>query len=102
MKLRKDLFGQPLANYDTFVNNLLNQVNTNMVAWNIPAPIVAVILALLTTWNLKWAASKNKTAATSGDRTATRNARKALTAYLRPFIQTFIMRNANITDANII
>src|SRR5260221_623932 len=102
MKKRKDPLSGPLDKYDTFVNNLHGQVNTNMVLWNIPAVIVAAILALLTPWNTKYAISKVNATATSADREATGLARKALTKYLRPFVMTLIMRNANMNDADII
>jgi hypothetical protein len=62
---------------------------------------VAAILALLTPWSTAWAVSKNKNTATSADREATQLARRNLTAYLRPFVQTLIMRNANMTDDDI-
>jgi hypothetical protein len=102
MKKRKDPLSGELSEYDTFVNNLYDQVNANLIPWNIPAAVAAAILALLTIWNAKWAVSKVKATATSGDRTATQTARKNLTAYLRPFVQTLIMRNANMSDEDII
>jgi hypothetical protein len=101
MKKRKDPFKGKLADYDTLVNNLHDKVNTNMVLWNIPAAIVAAILALLTPWNMAWAISSVKASATSTDRKKTNLARAALSKYLRPFVQTFIMRNDNMSDADI-
>ncbi|MFI5219660.1 MAG: hypothetical protein ACHQNT_09235 [Bacteroidia bacterium] len=102
MTTKKDVFNSGNAEYDTFVNGLYNQVNTNHVAWGIAPAIVAAILALLTPWNTLWAISKNKTTSNSADRENTRLAREALTAYLRPFVQVSIYRNTSMTDADII
>jgi hypothetical protein len=102
MKKKKDVFKKSNADYDTFVNQLYDAVNTNHIAWGIDPLIVAAILALLTPWSTFWAISKKKSASTSADKTNTRLARKALTAYLRPFVQTWIYRNTSMTDADII
>jgi hypothetical protein len=102
MRKKKDPFTKPNGAYDTFVNQLYNQVNTNHVAWNILPATVAAILALLTPWNTLWPISKQKTTSTSTDRANTRLARKLLTAYLRPFVQASIYRNISMTDADII
>lgn len=102
MKKRKDPFWGKNADYDTFVNQLYNAVNTNHVAWGITPAVVAAILALLTPWSAAWLISKQKTTSTSGDRKITLLAKKALTVYLRPFVQISIYRNTLMTDADIV
>ena len=102
MKKRKDVFKIGNGTYNTFVNQLYSQVNTNNVAWGILPAVVAAILDLLTPWNTLWAISQWKSTSTSTDRANTREARFALTAYLRPFVQTAIYRNPLMSDADII
>jgi hypothetical protein len=102
MRERKDILNGKLPQYDTFVNRLYSKATANQAAWNIPASSLAAYLPLLNKWNLKWSVSKLKTKASSVDRTATTSARKNLTKFLRPFIQVHIMRNSELSDADIL
>jgi hypothetical protein len=102
MRKRKDVLNGKLAIYDTFVNNLYDKANANHLAWNIPATVIAAILALLGEWNARWAISKVKSDAKTGDRKATATARSNLTKYLRPFVLVYIMHNENLADDDIV
>jgi hypothetical protein len=99
---RKDILNGKLAEYDTFVNNLYSKCNANMVTWNMPAAQMSDFLSLLNKWNAKWTISKMQNNALAKDRKATNIARKNLTKFLRPFVQVYVMRNANLTDADIV
>ena len=102
MKKRKDPFNAANAPYNITVNQLYNAVNANAVAWGIDPAIVAAILAVLTPWNTFYAISKERSTSTATDRENTAQARKALNDVLRPFVQSFIYRNALMTNADII
>jgi hypothetical protein len=99
---RKDPFSQGNAGYHTFINQVYNAVNANAVAWGIDPAVVAAFLLVLTPFNTAWAVSKEKSTATKGDRQTTRNARKALNAFARPFVQKEIFLNTTMTDTDVI
>jgi len=102
MRERKDILNGKLPVYDKFVNGLYSKANVNQVAWDIPASSLSAYLPLLNKWNQKWSVSKYKKKASTVDRAATTTARKNLTKFLRPFIQVHIMRNSELSDADII
>ncbi len=101
MRKRKDPFNQAAAGYATFINQLYNAVFANAVAWGIPAPVVAALLALLTPFNTAWAVSKEKSTATAVNRATTKGARGALNFFARTFVQKWIYLNEAMTDADI-
>jgi hypothetical protein len=101
-KKRKDPFGQKIAGYDTFINQLYNTVFANLVAWGIPAPVVAAFLAVLTPFNTSYAISKESSTATRVNRAATRGNRGIVNVFGRKFVKQWIYNNALMTDADII
>jgi hypothetical protein len=100
-KKRKDPFTMGNDAYATFINQCYTAANANALAWGIPAPELAALLAVLTPFNTAWAISKNKTTATTVDRQTTKTARTALTSVGRLFVQKWILLNTLMTDADI-
>jgi hypothetical protein len=101
MAKRKDPFGKSYEVFDTLVNNLYEKVKANQVIWKIKSTSVSAIFPLLNDWNNKWKISRQEAISTTVDRKATLSARKALTKYLRPFVQKWIHYNKAMSKANI-
>jgi len=88
--------------YNTSVNILIAQVILQATAWAIPTTVITAVTKLLATWNSMWAIASNRKNRTTVDVENKKAARKALTAYLRPFIKTYIYDNSLLTSADII
>jgi len=97
----KDLIPTNDPKYNSFVNILIAKVTAKATDWAIPLAVITALAGLLTKWNSMWAIASDKKNRSSVDVTNKKAARKALTTYLRPFIQTYIYDNSLLTSADI-
>ena len=91
------------ARYSAFRDwevNFLSLSNANKVAWVIDNAYLTALNASQLIWAAAWLIVSSGNC-TSAQRTACRTAKKNYLALLRPFIQSFIMYNTNISDAQI-
>lgn len=89
------------AEFDSFQQNLVSQVTTNMVLWNITAAALGVLTPLQTAWAAAWLVAKIKVNRSPAVIAAKRQARTAYEAALRNFIQASIYRNTSMNDGDI-
>ena len=89
------------SDFDSFQINLVNQVTTNMVLWNINAALLAILVTLQTAWTAAWLVAKVKVNRSPAVIAAKRQTRTAYEAEMRNFIQTNIYRNPAMTDGDI-
>jgi hypothetical protein len=89
------------AEFDSFQQNLVSQVTTNMVLWNITAVALGVLTPLQTAWDAAWLVAKIKVNRSPAVIAAKRQARSAYEAALRNFIQASIYRNTAMNDGDI-
>ena len=99
---QKDLIPAKESEYNDFVINLFEVINTNATDWKILPAEITPSTPLLLKWKDCWAISSNRNAASPVDTENKNAARKELTGFTRPFIQKNIYLNGNMTDADIL
>ncbi len=87
--------------FNSFQNNLVGQVTTNMVAWNINPAALAVLAPLQAAWLAAWAVAENKVNRSPAAVSLKNQTRRVYEAALRNFIQTNIYRNLTMTIGDV-
>lgn len=99
--MKKDTVPAPDAEFDSFQQNLVSQVTTNMVVWNITPVMMAILTPLQMAWAAAWLVAKVKVNRSPAVVAAKNQARRTYEAALRNFIQANIYRNISMTDGDI-
>ena len=88
--------------FDLFMTYLYQILNKNALKWKIDATELAAAVPLLTAWKTYWAICMNQNTITTVDTQNKNEAKAALEAFTRPFIQKYIYLNKNMTATDII
>ena len=96
---KKDVVPNKDADFDNFQSNIIGLCTTNQVAWGIVLAALNILTPYQTTWVAAYLLCKNKKSVTSAQRTAKNDAKKALIAKLRTFIQTQVQYNSTMTNS---
>jgi len=99
--MKKDYIPAKDNEFDSFQSNLMSQVTTNSVLWNIIVAALTALNPLQMAWAAAWLVAKVKVNRSPAVIAAKKQSRKAYEAALRTFIQTNIYRNPSMTDGDI-
>lgn len=98
----KDILPGKDAEFDILQQGLLHAITENATTWNIPSTEIMPLTSLQTAWAAAWQIARNKQNCSTAQRERKNEARKAYKKVLRPFIQRWIFRNANMDEAAIL
>ncbi len=96
-----DVIPKKDTDFETFQSVFYAAVNTNQVAWGLPAADITSMGIQQGFWAAAWLIAKDKQNCTSAQRKAKDLARADYEALIRPFIQKWIYRNPLMDDAEV-
>jgi hypothetical protein len=99
--MRKDYIPVKDTEFDAFQLNLVNQVTTNAMVWNILLTALTALAPLQAAWTAAWLVAQVKVNRSPAVIAAKRQTRTTYEAALRNFIQANIYHNTTMNDGDI-
>lgn len=97
---QQDLIPRKDGEFNDFQDLLMTTVTANAVVWSIPAGEVTTGTTLKSAWDGTYARVINPVTKTKPNVEAKNNARDSYKAWMRPFLQRYIVLNPILTDAD--